>query len=642
MTCFRVPFDIRPSLRPHILVPLVCTVISLTLYWVLYQSFDWLHLRKFTLDAAVLLLHAAFPISTLVPDDHDLTLSFDDARFSFTPDCTYVDVILILIPWTLVHSDTTLRRALRLLLLLSSVLLANQARIFLSLSLYRCGLPWLYCHDIPDRILYYGTISLIIAHALLRLYPPNRTVTAISLLSSLRAWFLSPSHTNPLLLRNCPSPACKVSQTPQSRPRLKRIHFLLACMMILCTTLASCLLLNEHHVVIVTHLQTAIDRCRKERQIIALSDLEHLVPPLTGHSMNASKTYINVSDRILQRPALRRWKPGRTLSESQSSQLALALAANAAVLRDLTVASLSSNCQFPKAHDWFLARNASLADAVAIRDILGADMCLHAWRRDAERFMNTAHCLLRVIKQYRSTPDFNMSWNIRALLASFAALQSGFSRCEVTLRDIEQLQAGLDNLELTSLFDYATQVWRVQRIAQLERLFVSVAQSRFPVNIKRIGSLLHTRRVLQLYDASLEVQYLSRNGLLDCSNSVIWATSPSRLYSRVVEPTIATWRMQDERRMARYRLFRFCELVMDVQVARIACSLERWHIQHGSYPPRLDNIAAELASADPLVRAVSEWFSYAVTADGYQLSGIGAVAESAPYSPRLDFAVSKE
>ena len=84
------------------------------------------------------------------------------------PDCTYIDLVLILIPFLWRVEVSPGRNLVWLAAFTVAVQLVNLARVWFSIWFFSRGGSWFLAHDLPDYLLYYPTLVLVILWALSR------------------------------------------------------------------------------------------------------------------------------------------------------------------------------------------------------------------------------------------------------------------------------------------------------------------------------------------------------------------------------------------------------------------------------------------------------------------------------------------
>jgi len=123
----------------------------------LYYNFSWMYLR---------IILARIISSMLVVRGHivERKLSFlvvDNCKILIEKDCTYVDLILVCIPFTWRRR----RLAINLwhsLIFIVAVIVVNFARVYFAIAGYVQGISWYYSHDLIDYLIYYPTIAIIV------------------------------------------------------------------------------------------------------------------------------------------------------------------------------------------------------------------------------------------------------------------------------------------------------------------------------------------------------------------------------------------------------------------------------------------------------------------------------------------------
>lgn len=134
----------------------------------LFYSVSWLPLRVVVRDGVARVMQQAGFQTAVTVYEGSPALLIGTKQFYFTPDCTYVDLWLILIPF-LWRLDLSWPR--NLLWLLSSGLLigtVNFIRVCMSTYLHTSGYSWLVAHELPDYLLYYPTLLVVAMIALRR------------------------------------------------------------------------------------------------------------------------------------------------------------------------------------------------------------------------------------------------------------------------------------------------------------------------------------------------------------------------------------------------------------------------------------------------------------------------------------------
>ncbi len=125
-----------------------------------YYAWDWTPPRVWLADVAGTVLESLGHDTATGWEGTDLVLSADEEYYSITRDCTYADLILILIPlcWRT-------RRRFRLNLLRSGVIAVavsacNLTRVVAAIHFNVSGVSWFAAHELPDLLFYYPLVGI--------------------------------------------------------------------------------------------------------------------------------------------------------------------------------------------------------------------------------------------------------------------------------------------------------------------------------------------------------------------------------------------------------------------------------------------------------------------------------------------------
>ncbi|HWR13410.1 MAG TPA: hypothetical protein VN577_01175 [Terriglobales bacterium] len=131
-----------------------------------YYQLDWrwlrLVLRFCTATFLSWLGHEVRPVPSL----QDIVLLVDRVAFSFSPNCTYAVLILLVSPfvWRL-HLRWT-QNVMRVAVLAIMIEGLNVVRVALSIHLARQGVSWNLVHDVPHTVLHYAVLATAIFFAI--------------------------------------------------------------------------------------------------------------------------------------------------------------------------------------------------------------------------------------------------------------------------------------------------------------------------------------------------------------------------------------------------------------------------------------------------------------------------------------------
>lgn len=88
-------------------------------------------------------------------------LTVDNFVTRIDSDCTYIDLILVALPFVY-RGDRLFRDATRVLFFVVMVSALNIARVYFAIAWHLRGVPWQYTHDLISNLTYYPVFVLII------------------------------------------------------------------------------------------------------------------------------------------------------------------------------------------------------------------------------------------------------------------------------------------------------------------------------------------------------------------------------------------------------------------------------------------------------------------------------------------------
>lgn len=134
---------------------LILRLLVVTVLVSIYFIIDWTVLRSVLRSTVILILGllglTAAPIN--VGDELFLRMN-SGAAFAVTANCTYMDLLLMMVPFWWRFQRSLGANAMRLLILTTILLALNIIRVALALFLFGRGLPWEVVHDVPDVALH--------------------------------------------------------------------------------------------------------------------------------------------------------------------------------------------------------------------------------------------------------------------------------------------------------------------------------------------------------------------------------------------------------------------------------------------------------------------------------------------------------
>jgi len=133
-----------------------------------FYAVSWMPLRIELRDFLAFLLRSGGSAVMLATVDGSPVLRFPHGQIYLSPDCTYMDLVLILLPF-LWRPGKALRLNLSCLVAFAvAVQLVNLARVSFCVWFMARGYPWFYIHELPDYLLYYPTVLVVFVWCLRR------------------------------------------------------------------------------------------------------------------------------------------------------------------------------------------------------------------------------------------------------------------------------------------------------------------------------------------------------------------------------------------------------------------------------------------------------------------------------------------
>jgi exosortase/archaeosortase len=102
----------------------------------------------------------------LTLDGHDvakdgLSIVVEGIRIRITAECTYLDLLLCVLPFTY-RQEGIIRFQIKAILIASTVWLLNTVRVYAAIACYLEGISWYWAHDVVDYILWYPCLLFAI------------------------------------------------------------------------------------------------------------------------------------------------------------------------------------------------------------------------------------------------------------------------------------------------------------------------------------------------------------------------------------------------------------------------------------------------------------------------------------------------
>jgi len=158
----------RAELKHAAVKIVLCRAAGVALAAALFYCVGWLPLREAVRDGVAWVMRQAGFLTAVTVYEGSPALMVGGRQFYFTPDCTYVDLWLLLIPFLWKLNWPWRRNLYRVLSFGLMVGVVNFIRVCMSTYLYTTGQSWLVAHDLLDYLLYYPTLLLVATTALRR------------------------------------------------------------------------------------------------------------------------------------------------------------------------------------------------------------------------------------------------------------------------------------------------------------------------------------------------------------------------------------------------------------------------------------------------------------------------------------------
>ncbi len=124
-----------------------------------FYSPIWLPLQRLTRDLIGLWLSAVGSNPRWCEHEGYPALQLGGRRYHFTPDCTYMDLVLLLCVLLWSRQLSTPRNLSRLAVVTAALLIFNFVRASVALALNADGVSWLWCHEAPDFVFYWPVLA---------------------------------------------------------------------------------------------------------------------------------------------------------------------------------------------------------------------------------------------------------------------------------------------------------------------------------------------------------------------------------------------------------------------------------------------------------------------------------------------------
>ena len=134
----------------------------------MFHAVDWMPFRAAQRDLVGWSLGMASYAPEAFTHEGSPALRVGDHAFSFTAECTYLDLLMIVAPFLWVFGASLWRNILRIGIAALVILGGNLIRCWASVYFFVRGIDWFYTHDLPDYIMWWPTVAVVVLLALRR------------------------------------------------------------------------------------------------------------------------------------------------------------------------------------------------------------------------------------------------------------------------------------------------------------------------------------------------------------------------------------------------------------------------------------------------------------------------------------------
>jgi len=161
-----VPVEVQPRSGADRIVWRRLTMLALLL--ALFYSWDWMPLRVAQRDVIGWSVRAAGydPVAFVHEGSPAIRVAGD--VYYYTAECTYLDLLMIVAPFLWVFGASRRRNMLRIAIAVLVILGGNLIRTWASVYFSVRGTDWFYSHDLPDYIIWWPTVAVVVLLALRR------------------------------------------------------------------------------------------------------------------------------------------------------------------------------------------------------------------------------------------------------------------------------------------------------------------------------------------------------------------------------------------------------------------------------------------------------------------------------------------
>jgi hypothetical protein len=142
-------------------------LISTLLVGVFY-AWNWIPLRVAQRDVIEWSLRRTEYAPAAVLHDGAPAIRVADEYYFFTAECTYLDLVMIVVPFLWVFGASRRSNVLRITIAALAILGGNLVRSWAAVYFNVRGTDWFYTHDLPDYLIWWPTVAIVVVLALRR------------------------------------------------------------------------------------------------------------------------------------------------------------------------------------------------------------------------------------------------------------------------------------------------------------------------------------------------------------------------------------------------------------------------------------------------------------------------------------------
>lgn len=133
-----------------------------------FDAWDWMPLRVGQRDVAGWSIRVSGYDAAALTHEGSPAIRVAEEIYFYTAECTYFDLLMIVVPFVWVFGASRRSNILRLAIAAVVILGGNPIRTWASVYFNVRGTDWFYTHDLPDYIIWWPTAVIVPLLALRR------------------------------------------------------------------------------------------------------------------------------------------------------------------------------------------------------------------------------------------------------------------------------------------------------------------------------------------------------------------------------------------------------------------------------------------------------------------------------------------